>query len=62
MRGRLRQKTRGAHGYSGRFNSRGRRTMSKIHKSLPLNDIDISKVFDKIEEERKSNNKKNGEN
>ena len=46
-------KTNGVHHYSGRFNSRGKRGMSKMHKGLNSSPEAVKKAFKLIEEERK---------
>jgi hypothetical protein len=52
-------KTSGVHHYSGRFNSRGKRGMSKMHKGLKSDGAAVSAAFYQIECERKKKESSN---
>lgn len=48
----LSRRCRGAHYYNGRFSSRGKRALSKIHKGMPECG-DVKAAFERVELERK---------
>ena len=47
----MRQRQRGAHRYSGKFNSRGQRSMSKLHRGIDSGDVQTA--FEKLEVEKR---------
>lgn len=47
-------KTRGAHYYQGRQNSRAKRLMSKLHKGLDTGNV--QKAFEKLDKEKNERN------
>lgn len=51
MRGRFKF-TNGSHAYHGKSNSRGMRTMSKLHRGMP-DCGDVKAAFDRVARERK---------